>query len=144
MTKTKESINLSTNKKAMKLKSVLIIDDEEIDLFISKRVLSMNDFAENVYTETSVRSALHFLKNTAHIPELILVDFKMDDMNGEDFLNEFQKFPKQITEKCKVVLLTAYLSKYEDKVKQIKLHKHSSGLLEKPLNIGELVDLISE
>ena len=142
MTKTKTTVNLFTKDKPMKLRSVLIIDNEEIDLFISKRVLVMDDFADNVYTETSVRSALHFLKTTKDIPELILVDLKMDDMDGLDFLNEFQKLPKNINEKCKVVLLSAYINYYDYEVMQIKQHKYSSGVLEKPLNVVELFEMV--
>ena len=127
----------------MKLSSVLIISNEEIDIYISKSVLSIYNFADNFYIETSARSALHFLKRTTEIPELILLDLHMKDMNGIDFLNEFQKLPEEIIEKCKVVLLSNDANPYENKMKEINLHKHSSGLLEKPLNIKELIKLIN-
>ncbi|MGZ6555039.1 MAG: response regulator, partial [Bacteroidia bacterium] len=44
-------------------KTVMLIDDNDIDNFINEKMIKSSHFAENVYVHTSAKSALEFLKN---------------------------------------------------------------------------------
>jgi CheY-like chemotaxis protein len=124
-----------------KMNFVLLVDDEEIDLFINRKLLTMHGVCSNIHSETSVKGALEFLRLSPVVPDLILLDLKMPNMDGLDFLNEFERLPNRITDKCKVVLLSAYIYYHEDEVKQAKAHPALYKYLQKPLNIHELLGI---
>ena len=124
-----------------KMKFVLLVDDEEIDLFINRKLLTMHGICENIHSETSAKGALEFLRHSPMIPDLILLDLKMPDMDGLAFLNEFERLPARITDHCKVVLLSAYIYYHEDEVKKAKEHPALYKYLQKPLNVHELLGI---
>jgi|GEM_PF-548315 len=73
-----------------KLNSVLLIDDNEIDNFLHRKILE-NCGVTNIVTFESTTAALQYLKQTVNIPQLILLDINFPIMNGFEFLDEFSK-----------------------------------------------------
>jgi CheY-like chemotaxis protein len=123
------------------MKFVLLVDDEEIDLFINRKLLTMHGITDHIHSETTARGALEFLEKSPLVPEVILLDLKMPNMDGLAFLNQFQKLPRRITDHCKVVLLSAYIYYHEDEVKKAKEHPMLYKYLQKPLNVHELLGI---
>jgi len=84
-----------------KLKSVLLIDDNEIINLFNKNLLYSMDLAEHVHICANGREALSFLKtidkSTSNneyslFPELIILDLNMPFMDGFGFLQEYQDY----------------------------------------------------
>ena len=48
---------------AKKYKTVMLIDDNEIDNLINQKMIEAAAIAENIYTHTGAKSAIEFLKN---------------------------------------------------------------------------------
>ncbi|MCH8902679.1 MAG: response regulator [Bacteroidetes bacterium] len=98
--------------------TIMLLDDNEIDNFVNKKVLQNNNFAERIYTHTSSRSALEFLENlnsdddvtSELIPEIIFVDINMPIMDGLQFLEEFERNSEAIADKVKIVMLTTSIN----------------------------------
>jgi len=86
---------------------VMIVDDNEIDIFINKKVIEFNRFAETSICMTSASEALTYLKNKNTLPEVIFLDLNMPVMDGYQFLLDFSKFPKEIKDQIKIVVLTS-------------------------------------
>src|SRR3989304_8680370 len=78
----------TTNQK--QLNSVLLIDHNEIDNYINRKVLE-SCCARNILTFESPLMALQFLEQTTFIPQLILLDIYFPSMDGFKFIDEFRK-----------------------------------------------------
>ena len=122
-----------------KHKSVMVIDDNDIDNFINEKMIRSSNFAENVYTHTSVKSALEFFKNLSHIenmpegliPSYIFLDINMPILDGFHFLEEFLSLQFDFAKKIKIVMLTTSLNPSD--MEKTKSYKSVIAYLYKPL-----------
>lgn len=89
---------------------VMLIDDNELDNFINKKLLENERFAEHVLIHQSAQSALDELKKletqTANLPRIIFLDIMMPHMDGFGFLDEFGKLGEAIRKNCKIIMLS--------------------------------------
>lgn len=77
----------------MKTAGVLIVDDDEDDFFLTRRVLA-RFVAGPIVHVGSGRDAIHYLNGQAPFsdriqypnPDLVLLDLKMDDISGHEVL----------------------------------------------------------
>ena len=67
--------------------TILLIDDEEVQLASLKSFLSRRNY--NVLTAANGRIGLDLVKENA--VDLILTDFRMPEMNGKEVLDEVKK-----------------------------------------------------
>lgn len=93
------------------LNLVMLVDDNETDNFISKRIIELTKFASGVEVCDSGKSALEYLQAHANqaskLPELILLDINMPVVDGFIFMYEFDMLPDPIKQKCKVAVLSS-------------------------------------
>ena len=70
------------------MKSILLIEDDELDVISVKRTLSKLGFKYELFIAYNGKEALEFLnaKPKAQLPEVILLDLNMPKMNGIEFL----------------------------------------------------------
>jgi CheY-like chemotaxis protein len=103
---------MQTNMKAdLSIEKVLLVDDNDTDNFISKRIIEITNFAKDVEVKSSGKAALDFLdenkNDSRQLPDLIFLDINMPIVDGFVFLYEFEKFNALIKNKCKVVILSS-------------------------------------
>ena len=69
---------------------VLLVDDNDTDNFISKRIIEITGFSNRVEVRNSGKSALDYLRenqeNLENIPNLIFLDINMPVVDGFVFL----------------------------------------------------------
>jgi len=124
---------------SFKNKSVMLIDDNDIDNFINEKMIKSCNFSENVYVHTSVKSALEFFKNLSSIqnipseliPSYIFLDINMPILDGFHFLEEFENLSFDFISKIKIVMLTTSLNPSD--LEKSKPHKNIVAYLYKPL-----------
>ena len=104
--------------------SVLIVDDEEINLDILHGILSQDYI---VYRAKGGASALELADQ--YMPDLILLDIIMPDMNGFEVLTALKSFEK--TRHIPVIVITS-LHSIEDEERSLKLG--AADFITKPFN----------
>lgn len=122
--------------------SVMIIDDNRIDLFIHHEFIKQMDIAHTVTEYAFATEAVKFLEenNDSRWPQLILLDIHMPIMNGFDFLKKYSSLPDTLKKSCSIIVVSSSLD-VEDKSK-IKECPQVLELMEKPLNVAKLVSLL--
>ncbi len=128
-----------------KLKSILIVDDEDIACFTSTMIIQRMEFTGNIQSAYNGMEALEILKITRSLtnvqdpePQLILLDINMPGMDGFDFLEALDKTNKLNLKNLYIAMLTSSTNR-DDKMKALKFNV--SGFLIKPLT-AEKLDLL--
>jgi two-component system response regulator len=85
--------------------TVLIIDDSQDDILITKRILSKVSPQTRVEAVLSGKAGLEFLRDGKALPALILLDLKMPGMSGFDTLREIRSDEK--LKKIPVIVVTS-------------------------------------
>ncbi|HEU4718164.1 MAG TPA: response regulator [Bacteroidia bacterium] len=123
---------------------VMLIDDNDIDNFINERMIRGCNFAETCYVNTSTMSAIEFLKNLSvkkdldanYLPSVIFLDINMPMLDGFQFIEEFEKLDKKITEPVSIVMLTSSINPAD--MERSKKYPSVKGFFHKPLTEEQL------
>ena len=114
---------------------VMLVDDNDTDNFISRRIIEITKFAADVVIKNSGKSALEYLEdhktNHSKLPDLIFLDINMPIVDGFVFLYEFEKFDYSIKDKCKVIILSSSDNKRD--IDKIVNNDHVIKFITKPL-----------
>ena len=130
------------------IKNVMIVDDNKVDLFVTKKIIEKCNPEIKTRNFTSGGSALYFLKlcqnngesNILDIPDLILVDINMPQMDGFQFLENLKKL--KLVKKSKVYMLTSSL--YSEDISRATNDSFCSGYLCKPFTVEKFASLLEE
>ncbi len=128
-------------KKAIDL--VMLVDDNDTDNFISKRIIEITDFAGRVEVKNSGKSALDYLaenqERPENLPNIIFLDINMPVVDGFVFLYEFEKFRELVRTKCKVIILSSSDNKRD--IDKIVNNNYVIKFITKPLTEGSLEEI---
>jgi len=115
-----------------------LIDDSAFDLFIYEKLLIKSGITDSVKTFNSARDALKHLVSHADIlpASIILLDLQMPDMNGFEFIDEFDHLPAMLQEKIRIFMLSSTIDTRD--IDKAKASQHIIDLLPKPLEIATL------
>ena len=122
---------------------VMLVDDNDTDNFISKRIIEITKFAQEVEIKNSGKSALEYLEENkndpSRLPDLIFLDINMPIVDGFVFLYEFDKFNETLKEKCKVIILSSSDNKRD--IDKIINNNHVIKFITKPLTENSLSEI---
>lgn len=94
-----------------KFETVMIIDDNFVDLYITSCMISKNNFGKNLLLYTSAEEALKYLQdnqdNIAILPQIIFVDIYMPLMSGFEFLEAFDNLTVALKKQTKTYILSS-------------------------------------
>lgn len=112
-------------------KKILIVDDEQEYLTAIKKFLS--EFNYSISDTVSSRQALEIIKKEK--PDLVLFDYKVPDMDGEEFF----KKAKELAPSIPYFLITAWNeATILDRFKKLGVNE----IMLKPINLEELLKKI--
>jgi len=126
-----------------KLNSILLVDDDPTSCFLTQYIVEEMKLTDQVYTATSGREALDFIRSKGTLPDfsldLILLDINMPDMDGFEFLEAFENLPNKL--KSSVVMLTTSSNMRDvDKAKVYRVIDY----VNKPITEDKLIDIINK
>lgn len=123
-----------------KIKSILLIDDDELFNFIHLTLLKNFKNVEKIEIAVNGKDALKFFQEKYfEIPEIVFIDIDMPNMNGFEFLQEIHKNHKYVFETTKFYMLTSSDNLSDiNKAKEFNL----SGYLIKPLTKEHLKEIL--
>jgi CheY-like chemotaxis protein len=112
---------------------IILIDDQPIANFITRKLLEIEGFDDRVEDYTDARQALQNLNSGEFC--LIFLDLNMPDMNGWEFLDALE----HITQNAKVIVLTSSTSRIDKQ--KAETYLAVIEFIEKPLNKAKLTSL---
>jgi CheY-like chemotaxis protein len=93
------------------MKTILIIDDNEIDTLINRKALERINPRHEIHSALNGKIAIALLNNlflkTNKLPDVILLDLDMPIMDGFTFIRKFKDLPLPGKEKVTMVVLTS-------------------------------------
>jgi len=126
-----------------KIDLVMLVDDNDTDNFISRRIIEITNFAKNVEIKNSGKSALEYLdinkESPDKLPEYIFLDINMPIVDGFVFLYEFEKFNSFLRNKCKVIILSSSDNKRD--IDKIVNNDNVIKFITKPLTENALEEI---
>ena len=88
-------------------KTCLLIDDNYIDNFVTRKILESGEFAEKVIVSQSAPDAINSLRSGAIKPDVIFLDIRMPMMGGFEFLQEYDKLEIENKQSIKIFMLSS-------------------------------------
>jgi CheY-like chemotaxis protein len=122
--------------------SILLVDDNEIDLFLHERIIRISNISQDITKIASGKEALDYLNAAARFPDLILLDIQMPEMDGFEFLDRLESLPEKKKEQLTIIMVSSSLD-FGD-INKAKANSLVSSFLRKPLNIDKLKEALVE
>lgn len=128
------------------IKTIMLVDDNPTDRFIHTKLLNIYSIGENILEFQSGRLALDYISQNKEtpdsLPDLILLDVLMPEMNGFDFLIHFENLHDDLPKQPLVYMLSS-----TDDELDLRRARHSKvvqKMLRKPFSPEALIHSISE
>ncbi len=115
-------------------KTVLLIDDNPIDLMINNKTIERYDPDALVCLAKSAKEALSILESGECTPACVLLDIKMPEMDGFQFLEALSK--SKLEPKFNVHMLSSSIDPAD--IENADKNPMVRSYIEKPLNIEKL------
>lgn len=123
---------------------VILIDDNDIDLLLHERLITIQGISRTVLAFSNANKALEFLSSNITLPHIpptvILLDIQMPEMDGFEFLRSFDSYPSKIKNQCSIIMVSSSLD-FGD-ISRTNANPLVIRLLKKPLQPKELKEVI--
>lgn len=114
--------------------TALLIDDNEIDRFIHSKLLLHHRICQEIIECSSGREGLDTLSRlneAGKMPQLILLDLMMPEMDGFQFLTHYERLTQSFNEKPMLFMVSS--TEDETDLQRSRQNRHIIKLLHKPL-----------
>jgi CheY-like chemotaxis protein len=121
------------------LVSILLVEDDEVDVMNVKRAFSKNNIKNPLFVAGNGVEALYMLNNViAPLPKIIILDINMPKMNGIEFLKLLREDEKLMG--ISVFVMTTS-NEESDKINAYNLNV--AGYILKPLSFEKFVSSVA-
>jgi CheY-like chemotaxis protein len=125
--------------------SILLVDDDEINNFISVKLIKKTLINTEIKTCLNGRFAIDLLQEIQEndpdeLPDYILLDINMPIMNGWEFLEEYEKLGIDPKGKSKIYIISS--SVFNNDINKAKSYPLVKDFVSKPLSVDKIRDLL--
>lgn len=129
-----------------KLGNLWIIDDDPMSSFYIKRLAELGELAHiiSIYSKAqgAVDYLLHHKKSNSHLPDVILLDIYMPELDGWGFLQKFKNIQDQLIKKIDIYIISS--SNHPTDVEQAQTIKEVKGYFVKPVTMESLKVIVPD
>lgn len=131
-----------------KIKSACIIDDDEIFVYGTRRIMEEVRFCDDIVVFNNGKEAIdgmqNYLTEGKSLPDVIFLDINMPIMNGWDFLEEFTKIPNLNKEEVLLYVVSSSVDPSDlEKAKEFELVNNYILKPILPKQLHEILDALS-
>ncbi len=131
-------MNLKKNIKMNNLLTIMLIEDDAIEVMKFKRVLKSLSKEHKIIEATNGEDALAYLNKRESLPDIILLDLNMPKMNGLDFLKIIKN--DDILKFLPTIILTTSSNQKD----LLEVYKYGiAGYITKPLKYEDYVEKVN-
>ena len=126
------------------IKNLLLIDDDEIFTFMTKKIIERTNLAEQIKIFVNGKEAIDFLQSIAHkkdlLPEIIFLDISMPVMDGWAFLDEYIALKPKFGKKVTLYIISSSVSPRDHE--RAKNYTDVSDFIVKPISKDKFIDIV--
>ncbi|WP_259068514.1 response regulator [Mucilaginibacter sp. X4EP1] len=123
---------------AGRFKTCLLIDDNYIDNFVTRKILEGSNFVDEIIVVRSATDAINSLRDGSIKPDVIFLDVRMPLMGGFEFLDEYDKIDID-KNAIKIFMLSSSLDPLD--MRKSTDNKYITQFIHKPLTQKALEEL---
>ncbi len=121
----------------------LLIDDNTIDQIVTSQLLKKVLGAEEINITNNGYQGIQWIKERAQkaLPLIILLDMRMPEMGGFEFLNQFETLDVSYKKDTKIFMLSSTLDTEE--IRRVENNQYVTCFLQKPFPIHDFAKMIT-
>lgn len=128
-----------------KIPNLWIIDDDPMSSFYIKRLAELGELAHIITIYNTAQGAidylLHHKKTVEHLPDIILLDIYMPEVDGWEFLSQLQTIEDQLIKKVAIYIISS--SNHPKDLARAQAFPLVRAYFQKPVTLDVLKDMVS-
>jgi CheY-like chemotaxis protein len=126
--------------------SILLVDDDEINNFISikliKKAMTNTTISACLNGKFAIDELLEIQKNDPDkLPDFILLDINMPIMNGWEFLDEYKRLNLDPLGKSKIYIISS--SVFSNDISKARSYPLVKNFISKPLSVDKIREMFA-
>lgn len=128
-----------------KFEKIILVDDDTVINFINEKTIKLTGIAEEIETFTNSEDTLNYLKENSdtadksHTSNIIFLDLNMPGIDGWEFLDTLNEFPKEFKQTYKIFILSSSIDPMD--MEKAKNYEIVEDFISKPLTKQQLIQM---